>query len=209
MFNDKELYYASKIAYFKFTNQIIIDITTKTDSLQNAVINNTTNTNIGAENSDYQKIIDNYHDIANWEIVRIDNYNEKLGIYAITLVPPTSDTAIIAFRGSESADFSDAMHDWAIADFGLFAGELTAQQNTANSIVEEILKDENLKDYNFVLTGHSLGGNLATHCTLMNLTDRIVSCTGFDSPNFVNKNTDKVSPVGVFFITAMPPSSAR
>lgn len=111
----------------------------------------------------YEDIANGNNDISNWRILRIDDANKDNGCYAITLLPHDSDTAIIAFRGSESADFSDAMHDWAIADFGLFAGELTAQQNTANSIVEEILKDENLKDYNFVLTGHSLGGNLAMH----------------------------------------------
>lgn len=57
----------------------------------------------------------------------------------------------------------DGLHDWAIADFGLYAGELTSQQETAKSIVNSILEDEALKDYNFVLTGHSLGGNLAMH----------------------------------------------
>ncbi len=208
MFTNYQLYSASRIAYFIFDNTIKDEMDIYSSlSIADAIkyhgeylyekagkmpseeaINSTEEYYLNIQNNIY------YSD---WQILRIDDNNEENGCYAITLLPPDSDTAIIAFRGSESDSLSIFINDWVIADFGLYAGEITAQQSTAYDIVDSILKDESLKDYNFVLTGHSLGGNLAAHCTINTMNSRILSCTSFDGPNFadgyVAAHSDEIS----------------
>lgn len=203
MFTRKELYHATKIAYYIFddgfytkmkNNECMILADAFDDystDLYAKATNELTPEECAATHGFYDSIrlkenVEPYA-YANWTILRVDNYNDENGCYAITLLPPDSDTAIIAFRGSENGSASIFINDWVVADFGLFAGEETAQQGTAMDIVENILEDERLKDYNFVLTGHSLGGNLATHCTLNTYSNRILSCTSFDGPNFAQK----------------------
>lgn len=184
MFTNKELYHASKIAYFIFDSTFYDNIVYqgKNYTLSEAFISYSNGIYTKATNELTPEECEATHnfyngiklegdaepyDYANWKILRIDPfYNEINGFYAITLLPPDSDTAIIAFRGSESDSLSIFINDWVIADFGLYAGEITAQQSTAYNVVDSILKDESLKDYNFVLTGHSLGGNLAMHAAV-------------------------------------------
>ncbi len=203
MFTNKELYHASKIAYYIFDYDFYATIgnlgrmplstafKSYSDDLYDKATKELTPEECAATHGFYDSIklkenVEPYA-YANWTILRVDNYNDENGCYAISLLPPDSDTAIIAFRGSENGSASIFINDWVVADFGLFAGEVTAQQTTAMDIVKNILEDESLKDYNFVLTGHSLGGNLATHCTLNTYSNRILSCTSFDGPNFAQK----------------------
>ena len=163
--NDKTLYYASQIAYFQFNedlNQYLKDSGPIT--LQQAFETYAKDLYEKANDSQrafYDSIKSGDAFFSDWEILRVDDYNNQNGYYSLVLLPPDSETAIVAFRGSETESFNQLLFDWVLADAGLISGIETAQQSTAEHVMNEILADDDLKKYNYEVTGHSLGGNLA------------------------------------------------
>jgi len=169
--NDKTLYYASQIAYFQFNedlNQYLKDSGPIT--LQQAFETYAKDLYEKANDSQrafYDSIKSGDAFFSDWEILRVDDYNNQNGYYSLVLLPPDSETAIVAFRGSETESFNQLLFDWVLADAGLISGIETAQQSTAEHVMNEILADDDLKKYNYEVTGHSLGGNLAMHALLL------------------------------------------
>lgn len=142
----------------------------------------------------------------------MDKCNEgESGFYGC-IVDTGDGNAILAYRGSESFDIANGdtrnlEQDWIYADLGLLNETSTAQQQDA----EKFLKTykEQINSYNSVsVAGHSLGGNLAAHTTI--IADKFgcganfERCVSFDGPGFsteyikankdlINKNSGKIS----------------
>ena len=168
--NDKTLYYASQISYFNFDENLKSKLVeTGPITLQQAFETYAKDLYEKANDSQcafYDSIKSGDAFFSDWEILRVDDYNNQNGYYSLVLLPPDSETAIVAFRGSEIGD-GQFMLDWILADAMLITGLPTAQQNKAKNVMDEILNDSSLSDYNFITTGHSLGGNLAMHALLL------------------------------------------
>lgn len=101
-----------------------------------------------------------------WKVVDIHDKNDVNGFYACTLETSDSD-AIVAFRGSESYG-NNVIDDWLLADFGLLNSTKTNQQAETERYADELIKKGIIDKYDFLAaTGHSLGGNLATHLNVI------------------------------------------
>ena len=125
-----------------------------------------------------------------WKIVDINDFNQENGLYSC-IIETEPDTAIVAFRGSENMKkYANLVHDWAKADFGLFNSEETSQQKAVEAYLEDLSKLSVLDKYNSIdVTGHSLGGNLASHFTVASAKDgreaifnKINKTVNFDGP---------------------------
>ena len=117
---------------------------------------------------------------SNWKIVDVCDKNMENGFYAVT-IETDANSAVVGFRGSESIDLKHFLDDWILADVGLFNSTTMQQQASATEYMQYIYENFNYLDY--VTSGHSLGGNLASHALLtapegMN----IVKGYSFDGP---------------------------
>lgn len=138
-----------------------------------------------------QEILDNIingeESYANWKITYVKDDNKTTGMYGC-LIETSDNEAIVGFRGSEMTDSEQFYLDWMKADFGLLDSEYTDQQNAAEQFINEISNSEKAKQYDaYVLSGHSLGGNLATHALLTanaEIADKIKQCYSLDGPGF-------------------------
>ncbi|MEL4028251.1 Mbeg1-like protein [Caldifermentibacillus hisashii] len=144
----------------------------------------------------YREIIDKIEAIekrnnVEWKIVdyKNDNKKDQTGLYGIVL--DTGDGHIVAFRGSESMlNSQHALQDWSEADLALLKPGLTEQQKKVNEFLEEINNSDYITKYdNVAFTGHSLGGNLAIHGSIMstfyeNIFPRIRQAVNFDGPGY-------------------------
>lgn len=101
-----------------------------------------------------------------WKVVDIHDKNDVNGFYGCVLETKDSE-AIIAFRGSES-DGNNLINDWLLADLGLLNSTKTNQQAETERYADELLEKGIIDKYDFIATtGHSLGGNLATHLNVI------------------------------------------
>lgn len=140
----------------------------------------------------YNEIASGNSPYSNWKIVDIGDHNKENGFYACT-IETNSDSAIVAFRGSEG-DFNNGhddpqvKFDWVDSDIGLLNSKQTIEQEQATKYMQYIANESKFKKYfSFALTGHSLGGNLADHATLTapdSIQKRITQSVSFDGPNF-------------------------
>ncbi len=121
-----------------------------------------------------------------WNIVDVCNDQNDSGYYGL-LIDTGDGNAIIGCRGSESTDLLTGIRDWGEADVGLLDSELTHQQEVAEAYMEELWRKYGDEYDSFSLTGHSLGGNLATHMTITapeEMRDKIEHCISYDGPGF-------------------------
>jgi len=102
-------------------------------------------------------------DISDWKVV--DRYDSKSGMYAC-VIDTGGGNAIVGFRGSEGYDTEQKHKDWITSDFGLANTALTVQQADAEEYMEEVCKKYGKRFKSFTTSGHSLGGNLASHAGL-------------------------------------------
>jgi len=122
----------------------------------------------------------------NWNVVDVCNDQNDTGYYGL-LIDTGGGNAIIGCRGSESTDLSTGYKDWGEADIGLLDNELTWQQKKAEAYMEKLWLKYGDEYESFSLTGHSLGGNLATHMTITapeGMRDKINHCISMDGPGF-------------------------
>ena len=137
---------------------------------------------------------DSYH----WKFIDCLDKNCKTGFYACVLDtnPNKEETGnlMIAFRGSESfKSRQNIMNDWLKADLGLLIGK-TRQQKDVEEFIDYLSTNkafEKYKEKQIDVTGHSLGGNLATHFTLysfmknLDICNRIHKCYNLDGPGYI------------------------
>ena len=130
-----------------------------------------------------------------WKVLDVYNMNPENGFYACSLAKNDQD-AIVAFRGSENMhNVHNLVQDWMKADFGLLNSTKTEQQAEAEKYADELVKGGLLDNYqNIGVTGHSLGGNLASHFTIAcaengreDLFNKITQCDNLDGPGFSEK----------------------
>lgn len=184
---DKDLNLASQIAYYDFQKDQLDGNATIEALLQQDMQSSDTKIKENATTL-YELIQSTNADAKNWVIKDVKDDNENTGFYGCVIETKTED-AIIAFRGSEGvgdpAKMDQFYKDWYEADLGLLNTKETKQQALAEKYMTEINKKYSYDSYN--LTGHSLGGNLATHALLTapeSMLNNIERCQSNDGPGF-------------------------
>ena len=117
--------------------------------------------------------------------------------------------AVLAFRGTEPKKWEDVQADIrvyksTVKEGKVHAGFLEAYQEVADEI-EKSLVDENKDKWPLYVTGHSLGGALATVATqeldaVRGIGDQIAACYTFGSPRVGNKKYEKAIKVPFYRI---------
>ena len=139
-----------------------------------------------------KNIINNLSDeTLNWKIVDIHDKNDDSGLYSC-VIETSPNRAIVAFRGSESFDnYTGLVNDWVKSDFGLFNNKQTPQQQEVENYLDQLSTNGVMDKYDFLAaTGHSLGGNLASHFAIASaigdnrkeIFDKLNQVINFDGP---------------------------
>lgn len=119
-----------------------------------------------------------------WIIRYIKDNNTSTGFYGC-LIETAPDSAIVAFRGSESNTIRQIKEDWIDANFALLHSKQTNQQSEATQFMNEI--DHKFSYDTYAATGHSLGGNLTLHGAITappELQDKLKQIISFDGPGY-------------------------
>lgn len=133
-----------------------------------------------------QSQLDKYdiHECERWVIKEVKNDNVQSGFYGC-LIDTRDGEAILGFRGSESFDNGQVIHDWIEADLGLLNSPETKQQQLAAEFTEYINDKYGNYYNNYNFTGHSLGGNLAEHATITAPDGMPINrCVSYDGPGY-------------------------
>ena len=141
--------------------------------------------------ADKEKIKQMPDEVFNWKIRYLEDKNDINGFYGC-VIETSGDSAIVAFRGSEGfKDFSGLVNDWLKADFGSLKNECTDQQKAVEEFLNNLKKEGILDKYKSISsTGHSLGGNLASHFAVAianderykDILDKFEGAVSFDGP---------------------------
>lgn len=117
--------------------------------------------------------------------------------------------AVLAFRGTEPSEWADVRADIraykrSVSEGRVHAGFLDAYNKVASEIVKS-LEDKNHDKWPLYITGHSLGGALATVATqeldiVKGIGDQIAACYTFGSPRVGNKKYERALKVPVYRI---------
>lgn len=126
--------------------------------------------------------------VLDWKMVVSDNQNSASGFCA-SIIETGEGKAMIACRGSEAmGKYLNDTGDWVDTDFNLLVQEDSNQQQLAAELFLKENKDLLMKYDNIDITGHSLGGELATHMAVTcanehgELFDKIERCVNLDGP---------------------------
>ncbi|RHW42735.1 DUF2974 domain-containing protein [Neobacillus notoginsengisoli] len=132
--------------------------------------------------------------VLSWKLVDVHNKNKAHGNGFYGCVIDTNEGLIASFRGSEPiTNPQHAEQDWKDADIGLVNSTMTQQQAEAEVFLEKINNSKYIQGYdNITFAGHSLGGNLAFHATIMsteyeNIYRNLTQSANFDGPGFSNE----------------------
>ena len=121
-----------------------------------------------------------------WKIV--DSYNQEQGSgYYGCLIDTGDGNAIVGCRGSESYNVDQTIKDWGYADLGRVDNVCTDQQADATKYMKYLYKKYGKQYESFSMTGHSLGGGLATHSAITapeGMQEKIDRVVSFDGPGF-------------------------
>lgn len=164
------------------------------------------NSDISPEDKERIKRFDDK--ILGWKIIDINDFNQENGMYACLIETGEKD-AVVAFRGSENMKkYKNLVNDWVKADFALLNSEETEQQKTSEEYLDSLVQHGLLNKYNsLAVTGHSLGGNLASHFTVSaaepgreEVFNKIDQCINFDGPGvsneYIKKHKDAIDKSG-------------
>lgn len=116
--------------------------------------------------------------IKNTSLAQVEVYTSDTGFSAFTIAD--GDNVIVIFVGT-NGDIGDF-----IADAELAIGATSLQSMQANTLVSQLTK----KYDNVVVTGHSLGGYLATSTTLHN--SGVSKCVSFEAPGRYDTGVQKI-----------------
>lgn len=195
----RELVVATQIAYYGFTTQqleqhggsaAVRDLLGETDTWKklqskwNHAERELDRTMAKSDMDLYEEIMVPNSQYGSWIVTDICDRNQETGFYGM-LLDTGRNCGLIAFRGSESTDMNQLIKDWLNADFGLLMDRDTVQQMEAARYLENIGSKFNYSSY--VLTGHSLGGNLAEHAAITvsdAMRPRLAQTVSFDGPGF-------------------------
>lgn len=166
-YTDKELKEATQIAYLGFIEKSEINL--RADGKKGPFTIKELIKDVELDDFD-KKIMENLtEEMLNWKIVDINDTINQNGFYGC-VIETSPENAIVAFRGSEGFDtYSGLVYDWAQSDFGLLNSKETPQQAETERYADELVKRKVLDKYKSIaVTGHSLGGNLASHFAVVN-----------------------------------------
>ena len=127
-----------------------------------------------------------------WSVV--DSCNDADSGYYGCLIDTGDGNAILGCRGSESCTKEQTWKDWIVADVGRLNNPLTQQQEVATEYVKRIYEKYGETYNSFSMTGHSLGGSLATHSAISapeGMQDKIDRVVSYDGPGFSNEYLQK------------------
>lgn len=118
-------------------------------------------------------------DIADWTVIRTPKSPVLLsylsaGFYAVAFQEPQSrgGRTVIAYRGSTMQSYEDIEDDWLKNDFAFqIFHAYSGQMEQAQSFYEACVRDLKLDIEKVTVTGHSLGGALATVVSMRNGVD--------------------------------------
>lgn len=215
---DRELLIATQIAYYDIDPTFVKlhpdmplrDLLKQNPSIYNKIKNSLDKDGLSElEKSRFQSSLDLYNNImkdnseyGDWVIKAVKDDNDNSGFYGC-LIETSKDSAIVGFRGSESASGDQFEKDWINADFGLLNNKLTGQQGVAAQFMDDI--NIKFKYSNYATSGHSLGGNLSVHAAISAPEDmqlKITQCKSYDGPGFSDeyikenkKSIDRVAKV--------------
>lgn len=202
-YSDRDLIVATQIAYYRFDQEVLkhyryraplreilkVDSTQKEHLLKNlegALKRNEPLVIYRAQSALklYDEVLSPNSFYGSWIIRYIKDNNVTTGFYGC-LIETSSDTAIIAFRGSESNTIRQIKEDWIDANFGLLHLKETKQQSEATQFMNEIERKFFYRTY--AVTGHSLGGNLTFHGAItapLELQNKLNQIISFDGPGY-------------------------
>ena len=141
-------------------------------------------------------------DCSDWKVLSVQDANDSTGFYAVTLITGehideqgnVKYDVTVSFRGSESMDNTGIdlgclLTDWVVSDAGLLKGEATPQAKMAGNYLARILENPMIE--NVMLSGHSLGGNLAFTAAVLNAdnanAEKIKDAFSFDGPGYTEE----------------------
>lgn len=193
-YTDKELKDATQVAYLEFIEKSINNMKADGKSFPFKISDLLKGADL--DNDDKQILAALPESVLNWRIKDIHNTKNENGFYAC-VIETSEDNAIVAFRGSEGLTrYKDLVYDWGKSDFGLLNNKETPQHTETERYANKLKEQEVLKQYKSVaVTGHSLGGNLASHFAIVNaygnekkeIFDKITQVVNFDGPGVSNK----------------------
>lgn len=188
--SDDQMIIASQIAYYDFDiNAVNAGTYTIKELLEMEL-----ESGHPSDSEKAQRILDLIHasprteECGNWVIRSVRNDQHGSGMYAC-LLDMGDGQAMVAFRGSESDTLENVVKDWIVSDVGLLNSVLTPQQIAAEKYIQDIYQQYGDEFNSFNLTGHSLGGNLAEHATIMapdGMKEKINRCVNLDGPGYSN-----------------------
>lgn len=108
-----------------------------------------------------------------WKILYTHNKTEENGFYGC-VIETSENNAIVAFRGSEGMHtWSGAINDWVNNNFGAINKKCTSQQAEVDRFMDVLISKRVLDNYRKIdVTGHSLGGSLASHFGIVSIRNR-------------------------------------
>lgn len=131
-------------------------------------------------------------ELKTWRVVAVQE-NPKTQ-FSASIIDTGDGNASVAFRASQAMSSDTWKKTWTDADLKLLTQTQTKQQKDT----EEFLKKNSalLNKYNNLdFTGHSLGGNLATHGTLIadkvGIDGKKIRCVSMDGPGFSDEYLKK------------------
>jgi len=149
---------------------------------------------------DKELIVELSDEALNWKIVDIHDTTTQNGFYGCVIETSEND-AIVSIRGSEGFnDYAGAIHDWAESDFGLLNNEETIQMAEVERYVSKLVDNSVLDKYQTIeASGHSLGGNLASHFAVAcasskkaeDICKKITSVCNFDGPGISSEYIER------------------
>lgn len=191
-FTDRELMYACLIAY----TDLHVGFDLLSEEGEPVLIGEILDLLEHKETIDLSPILsldaDGINTIRKYKLVDYHNDNDSINAtgYYGCVIELDKGRAVVASRGSESlSDIRHRITDWVFADLMLLNSETTFQQEECEYFARQIAFSKYISKYeSLAVTGHSLGGNLAVHFTLVsykyNLDRRIKRCINFDGPGF-------------------------
>lgn len=157
---------------------------------------------------DKQIIIGFEDEILNWKIAYMHNMTDINGFYGC-VIEISDSNAIVCFRGSEGfEDYAGVIYDWVQSDLGLLNNTETIQTIETERFAMLLNERNLLEKYETIdVTGHSLGGNLASHFAVVcasrketkKIFDKIGRAYNFDGPGvsdeYIHKNRNSIDKI--------------
>lgn len=128
-----------------------------------------------------------------WKLSMVSVNNRGTGFYGC-VIETSENEAAVSFRGSEDMLNINNANDW-INNLSSINNMATAQQKATEKFLDDPKFREAIKNKNLLMVGHSLGGNLAEHATIVSknhgIAEQIIQCASLDGQGFSDKYFEK------------------